>query len=422
MPKIIAKKMGHEQAKQIPDSMWEDNQLFCESLDEVLITLMKLKTPADAIFYLNQYASAFNDKWKKKQAWLSLALTQPDNFDLLQESAAILNLDQKTVFSLFAILGNVDFLNKFIMQHEKDVVLAMIKSDEFYPYRKAAEHGKSAILKYLDKTAITLTFEMNAAYNYAAYKNAARNGFVETLEDIEKMVPALVNEMIRAQDYYAYRFAALHGHLGVLKHLEFKAPELVNEMEAADNFFAYRKSLEYDHPEVSNWLLAKSSRCFAFAEIQTKEFGERNVNPFITQQLAVLHREAMHGVTEISDAEQAKICFYIVRHLIRPNDRALDEEIRFLLNIPSVKALASCEVTAGQPNELLRLARTTGNHEAAAILLDIPEVRTLTKPKDESKVVSKQDIVTAGFFSHKPVKATTVTKAGATAPDDPGLC
>lgn len=384
--KTYAERMKHPQAKLIPASMWSDNQLFYESLDENVLSIMKAKKNEGVIPLLKRLLPRLNDQWKKKQAWLGIALTQADSLAILQEAASILKLNENTVFSLLSILGNLDLLKTYTEQYENHVVLAMIRDDEYYPYRKAAENGHSSVLKYFEATATKLTLEMVTSDHFASYKNAAKNGHVHTLKDIEAVVPDLVLEMIQAQNYYAYRMGAMNGHLGVLKHLESKAPGFVNEMVAEDNFFAYRKSLERGHFDISNWLLANNSHCLAYAEAHMHEYGECSVNPFIEQRLAALHKDALnvpsHGVFDIHSPEQANICFYIVRNLIRRNDRALDDEIHFLLSIPSVKALTHTAVTPNQPNELVRLALTTGNQAATSILLNIPEVRALTEEND----------------------------------------
>jgi hypothetical protein len=53
--------------------------------------------------------------------------------------------------------------------------------------------------------------------------------------------------------------------------------------------------------------------------------------------------------------------------------------LRLLLGIPSVKALAHQELTRGNPNELLRLAISIGNIQAATLLLNIEAVRVLAQ-------------------------------------------
>lgn len=375
--------MKHKQGKLIPASMWQDNQLFCEILDESVISIMKVRNSEEVIPCLIKYQSKLNDQWKKKQAWLGIALTQPNNFSLLLETAKILGFSKNTLFSLFTILGNLDFLDTYAKQHQSPEVLDMIKDNEFYAYRKGAEHGHSDILAFLEAKASGLTLEMILSDNYAAYKNAARNGHVDVLKDLEEKASEVVMAMIQAQNYCAFRMGAKNGHVSVLRHLESKAPQLFTQMVEADNFFAYRASVENAQIEANHWLLSKSSSCFAFAEAHVQEFGKASVNPFITQYLITLHSEALNvpppSVFDIQNSEQAKICFYIVRNLIRRNDRTLDDEIKFLLNLPSVKALAHTAVTPDQPNELVRLALTTGNQDAASILLNIPEVRSLTE-------------------------------------------
>ncbi|CEG57374.1 hypothetical protein [Legionella fallonii] len=378
--------MKHKQAKLISASMWHDNQLFYETLDDTVLSIMKVKNSEDIIPFLIKSYPKLNDQWKKKQAWLGIALTQPNNFQILLETARILEFSKNNLFSLFAILGNVAFLDAYAKQHQSSEVLEMIKDNEFYAYRKGAEHGNSGILTFLETKASNLTLEMILSDNFAAYKNAARNGHVDVIKDLETKASDLVLEMIGAQNYYAFRMGARNGHMGVLRHLGSKAPQLFNKMVETDNFFAYRTSVENAHLDVSNWLLSNSSSCFAYAEAHVHEFGQTSVNPFIEQRLTALHSEALNvpptSVFDIHDSEQAKICFYIVRNLIRRNDRAMDDEIKFLLNIPSVKALAHTAVTPGQSNELVRFALTIGNQGAASILLNIPDVRVLTEQND----------------------------------------
>src|SRR5438045_4127531 len=107
---------------------------------------------------------------------------------------------------------------------------------------------------------------------------------------------------------------------------------------------------------------------------------------FIEHRLAALHQQSLtisaEEVFDIANPGQAKLCFYIIRHLIRLNNRQFDDELRFLLTIPAVKALAHCPVTPNQPNELVRRALSTNNQEAAAILLNLPEGRAVAAQKD----------------------------------------
>lgn len=387
MPKFKthAERMKHKQAKLIPSSMWYDNQLFYESLNDTVLSLMKVKLD-NLMSHLNKSLPKLNDKWLKKQAWIAIALSQPVDLPMLLAVATTLKLDKNTVFSLLATLGNTALLSEFTIQQDTPNIQKMLEDDEFCAYIKAAENGHSTVLKFFEMAVPFSVRKMILSRNCSPYKDAARNGHVEVLEHLEDTEPDLVLEMIKAQNFYAYRIGASKGQLAVLKHLEAKAPDLVRAMVAADNFYAFNKSVENNHFEVSEWILAQSSMCFAYAEMHEQEYGSKIIEPFIKERLHALHRDAIntphHNVFNISDPEQAKICFYVIRNLIRRNDRALDDEIRFLLSIPSVKALAHSEVTLGRPNELMRLALTMGNQEAVSILLNVPEIRMLTEQND----------------------------------------
>lgn len=121
---------------------------------------------------------------------------------------------------------------------------------------------------------------------------------------------------------------------------------------------------------------------FSYAEMHEREYSLQT-SPFIANHLQALHArksaletEDTHAVFDV-EINEAQLLFYILRNLIRRNSPESHDEIRFLLNIPAVKLLAHTAVTPNEPNELLLFAMTTGNQEAAAILLTIPAVRVL---------------------------------------------
>ena len=185
-------------------------------------------------------------------------------------------------------------------------------------------------------------------------------------------------------------------------------------MIQADNFYAYRRAAENGHLGVSKSMLSKSSACFAYAEMHEHEYGELLIKPFIEETLNTLHRAAMlvsaNEVFDIRDSEQAKICFYIMRNLIRRNDRVLDDDLRFLLSIPAVKALAAREVTPGRANELIRLAITTNNEEAASILLALPEVRALAEQNDYYRAQAQGQLDLATLARDRESSMTALTQ------------
>jgi len=276
--KTDSERMKHKQAKLIPASMWYDNQLFYENLDETVLAIMKVDKSENLIPVLTNSYPKLNDQWKKKQAWLGIALAHPNNFALLMQAAKILQFSNNSLFSLFVILGNLAFISEFTKELPYAEVLDLIKENEFYAYRKGAEHGHLGTLEFMETKAPDLTQEMIIANNYAAYKHAAQNGHVDIMKKLERSAPDLVTEMIQAQTYYPFRLAAHNGRLEVVKHLIAKANLFLDDMMQADNFFAYRKSTEKGHLDVSNELIANSSICFDYAEANSQKNQQNTAN------------------------------------------------------------------------------------------------------------------------------------------------
>lgn len=385
MPKFKndSQRMKHAKAKLIPKSMWFDSELFGECLDDKVLSLMKAKE-ASLIQQLEKLLPKLNNQWLKKQAWLAIALSHP-NIELLtfQHIGKLFKFDEQRLFSLFIILGNMTLLNQFARQFSDSVLLSWISDNDYYVYRKAAENGHTNIMHWLENKAPDQMLDMVQAVDFAAYKQSARHGHLEVLQALEKKAPADIPAMISSQNYYPYRIAAANGHEIIMAHIEATGPELIQTMIKADDFYAFRKAFENNHLDLCHQLLNKSSACMAYAEAHVHEYGERIVMPHIKQRLFGLHREALNinanGVFDLTDTEQVTICFYMLRHLIRLNDRSLDDELSFLLNIPTIKSLAHRTINEGPENELLRLAVITGNEQAASILLNLPDVRVLAE-------------------------------------------
>lgn len=162
------------------------------------------------------------------------------------------------------------------------------------------------------------------------------------------------------------------------------APDAVKVMIEWDDYYVFCSAAHDDRTHIANRLLLFPT-VLSYAEQDEQEYGNKYTHPFITEQLnllrtqlAALETEQTQAVFNV-DADRAKLCFYMLRNLIRRNDPTLQDDIRFLLDIPAVKALVHTTVTSNQPNELIRLALTTGNQNAAALLLTLPEVRALAE-------------------------------------------
>ena len=257
----------------------------------------------------------------------------------------------------------------------------------FTAFIGAAYNGRLDMMDYLIKLAPEKTQDMLAEEGFAAFSMAADGGHLPVMKKLIELAPDKIKEMITANGYRSLEEAAYNGDLEMLKflieNLRRISPDEVKQMATVlgDNWL--RPAAEDNHVEIINYLFT-IPRIFASAEMHEREVSSPYVISFIKATLAKLHTQYNaleaanpNAVFNLDDAETNALMFYIIRHLIRRNDPQYLDEIRFLLNIPSVKRLAHCAGTTGPPNELVRLALTIGNQGAADILLGIPAVREL---------------------------------------------
>ncbi len=335
---------------------------------------------------------------------------------------AMITVTDYSAFRFAAENGHLEVL-RYLEAKAPGQLQAMIAAGGYFAFRVAAENDHLEVLRYLEAKAPGQLQAMIAAGGYFAFRFAAQNGHLEVLQYLEAKAPAQLQAMIAAGGYFAFRFSAQNGHLEVLRYLEAKAPGQLQAMIAADNYFAFQEAAQNGHPEVLRYLeeqapdqlqgmitandyraFQQAANCnhvtvvnhlllypaaFAYAEQHTHEYGETYVIPFVTEKLTALRVQKLemeqdrpNAVFDMADAEEARLCFYMLRNLIRRNDAGLLDDIRFLLDIPAVKRLAHTAVTPRVPNELVRLAITTGNQAAAEVLLTIPAIRALAEQND----------------------------------------
>src|SRR3990167_9742929 len=229
------------------------------------------------------------------------------------------------------------------------------------------------------------------ACGYAAIQNAVQNGHIEIIKYLESHLSAREKTAaVVADDYVAIRFAAHNGHTETIKYL---ASHLsANEQKAAVmevNYAAIRNAAQNGHTETFRHFLTIDT-VLAYAEAHVVEYGSL-VNPYIRERIADLRMRKLNAEANNPQAvfdvgeEEALCIFYMIRNLIRrgaDNPHMMQDDIVFLLEIPAVKALAGAEVNGGNSNELLRLALSLNNRDAAEILLNIPVVRDLAEAND----------------------------------------
>lgn len=259
----------------------------------------------------------------------------------------------------------------------------MVSAQDFEAYGFAAEHGHLHIMTHLEKKWPKLIEKMIQGKNFHAYHWAAHSAPMEVIKHMEEIAPKIVSQMISADKYIAYRRAASTGRYNLLKHFEKKLPHAIKDMMSADNFAAFRWAAQKNNYVVTKHLL-EFPPCFAYAEQNHGEYGKNFIYPFIQSSMIRLRRERQKFTeTEpnkqfnIHNKEEIDRYFYIIRNLIRRNNPELDDDLRFLLNIPALKAKACVSATANQPNELLKLAATINNKGARAILLALPVANQL---------------------------------------------
>ncbi|WP_115705294.1 ankyrin repeat domain-containing protein [Legionella sainthelensi] len=291
-------------------------------------------------------------------------------------------------FIVAAEMGHLDILHYLEKKTSSETRQDVIAARNYDVFRYAAVRGHLNILHYLEEKSSSETLQqMIAVDDFYAFRHAAENGHLDTLHYLEeKSSSETLQQMIAEEDFYAFRFAAKNGHLDILHYLEEKSsPETLQQMIAEEDFYAFRHAAQNGHFDVTNHLLSHAA-VFSYTEAHQYESQQSHVTPFIENKLTALRTSQQKmqahyqdAVFDVTSTEEAKLLFYIARNLIRRNDAGLIEDLRYLLEIPSIKALAHTAITLNQPNELLRLALSLGNRDAATLLLNIPAVRELAQ-------------------------------------------
>lgn len=412
----------HPQAGLIPETVW--SEIFNDNeFPNTLISWMDM--PYEV---LKKKLTSTIDIEKNK-AWIAIALSHPSlNNQQLLELGDVLGLCTSEFLNLVVLLGNktnhLELLKRYLQKEFNEIdsftmvknyslriqrvaklgylntleylleaiepkltrsqLQDMITYDSCAAFRGAAEQGHLDVLRFLETKIPDKLHDMIEAHNYYAFRWAANQGHLAALRYLESKMPEKLQDMIKAGSFCAFRFAASHGHLEVIKYLQEKAPDKMLKILKKNNFIAFQLAAMKGHLSVVQYML--SYPCvFAYAEAHQEEWGQQYVWPFVSQKFTALRAQQQNAEATNLDAvfdvsaEEAKFLFYIARNLIRRNDRALIDDLRFLLSLPSVKVLAHTAVTANHANELLRLALSVGNQEAASVLLHIPAVRALAE-------------------------------------------
>lgn len=400
-------KQAHPIASKIPNNIWVS--VFNERLDDSelklgkkqfneikRIDLPKNDSQALTVLILCYPDTPFSEYMIRtgikpsNQAIFSISTNMGclKSLNYLQEKArnkliTLIEANDYRGFRVAAANGHLDVL-KELKKVTPLALMKMSKANDFGAFRLACENGHLNTLKWLLIEAFNQSMPMIEASNYHAFRGASENGHLDILIWLKSLAPNALQNMIQASNYYAFRWACANGHLNTIKWLKDQAPDEFLAIIEAEQYDAFRKACANGHLDTVTWLL-RHPTCFAYIEQHEHEYGHQ-VHPFRQNMLAALHQESQdfliqnpNAAFDIQESERARLCFYLMRNLIRHNNRLFDEELRFLLSIPSVKALAHQELTIGHPNELLWLAQGYDNSEALILLLNIDAVRRLAE-------------------------------------------
>lgn len=314
------------------------------------------------------------------QAAINNDLTMCNYLVEMAEAKRIILEDIITVRALDSPVraGNLTLLNRLI-ELVPNKIHELMTADHFDACRVAIIFGKLDVFKrlitFLTPDEIRLVIAKN---NFEPFSKAASSGYLEMINFLITLAPEETQNMVRG---LSGEFID-RGRVHVFKRLLELAPEQVYAIIEANNYRAVERACSNKHTEMAR-LTFQHPGAFAQAESHDHEYGTSIIHPFVDETLSALHlkhdealeRDPRH-VFNIENENHAKLYFFILRNLIRRSltDTTLLNEIRFLLSIPAVKTLVHTAVRPNQPNELLRLALTLGNAEAASILLAIPAV------------------------------------------------
>ncbi|MFN7096366.1 MAG: hypothetical protein ACK4PR_02215, partial [Gammaproteobacteria bacterium] len=309
----------------------------------------------------NGYLEILN--WLKQEA--------PD--ELLKMALA----NNYSAFCWAACHGHLEVLN-WLKQEVPGTLLKMIRADKYYAFRLAAENGYTEVLNWLKQELTDELLKMIREDKYFAFRGAIEYGHLEVLNWLKQEAPDELLQMIRADKYFAFRWAAENGYLAVLKWLKQEVPDKLLKMIRERDYYAFRMAARNNHSIVVKYLLSFPD-CLNYAEMHEQEYGEKHVIPFITSRLLALRTLQAEQPDRQLTEEETKLCFYMLRNLIRRRNAVLLDDMHFLLTIPQVQAILHEAITPNKPNELLILALTLENQAAVQALMTIPAVRQLAE-------------------------------------------
>ncbi len=293
--------------------------------------------------------------FKSEQELLNQQLAKPIASKTLEQLEGDSLVD---MFTKACEVGEVEPLELMKTSLQTDVFNQIIvkSQDECASFLSAAMNGHLNVLKWFrNQKKENIRFGENAGFIDLVFSMAAGQGKIDVIKWLlETDVINWVQEFIKAP----WRF------------------------DPKSHFYSFESAVRHGHQEIALLLLEYPS-IFGSAEKHDHEYGEKFIYPFIQVQIKKIDEQKklfLHqnpsAEFNLSDTNTTRLCWYMIRNLIRRNDRQLVDDLRFLISIPTVRELAHQAITINdEPNELLRLAQTLDNADAATTLLGIDAVR-----------------------------------------------
>lgn len=234
-------------------------------------------------------------------------------------------------------------------------------------------------------------------HSYSLFCTIIESGDLNTLKHIAQRVPSEIKQMIEADNYRACLLAAVNGHLDILKYfIELMPANHVNRMIMEFLYGNHYRS--YDKPNglsvmakagyrlIVDYLL-RFPAVFAYAEKHLTEY-EQYIEPFMADWLQRIRtRDRLEYPGIVYSREEAELCFYMLKYLIRTSDAPTDpyvaEHVEFLSEIPVLNDMISRQIPIhGTENELLRLAKESNKPDWVYFLASLDPFASLAANKD----------------------------------------
>jgi ankyrin repeat protein len=251
----IMEKSSHPQAKLIPTGVWDsyflsfgaDGSHSGGDLPDTCIALMGL----DRAGALQAIESLKGGKPIEKIRYIyCIAVTHPE-IDLIKLCADFGLSDE--AFAVAAALGRLSTLNALVESSSSEKLAALIKVNNYAPFRMAAMHGKLEVMnRLLELVPKDEQLAMIASRSYSGFWSACGEGHMEILNRLAAVAPGQLLTMIKSMRHQSFKKVACSGHLDIFDWLveRVKAEEgsaSVIDIIKADAFEVFRTAVLLGH-------------------------------------------------------------------------------------------------------------------------------------------------------------------------------